>query len=531
MYHLMIKKNNFLYPILWLIGLAFFLYSAYLQVNIPILLKTVVNLAVKSHFRHIFINRLVSVFLLIAITSFISQALIGYSSEKVIFNLRNNFFKKILAQDTYQINKPFSEIANRLTNDTETVGKILSSTIPNLLKEFVVLIGSLLVLFKLNSSIFELLILSSLAFTFVISLIGIFLSKYAEQFKQAGSNYLKTILNLLDNWDIIKVLNTENFALRKAKQEARMLYHWSIKGLLLSILSGPIQILFLSLIIIAMIYIIGIQLQKGTMNTGDVAALIMLLSNLLQSLIGTFNNFLDYKQDLGQLKGLTRINHLLDTKKHLNVSHYVSFENNSNNFIQLKSLYLTHNNREILKDISYTFTENYYNITGANGSGKTSLIRAILGLDPITSGSILLPKNMRISYIAQKPNFFIGTLRDNLTLGVKMNDQYLISLLIKVRLWDQVKNRGGLNLLLDSSSPLSGGELQKLAIARSIAIDFDILICDEITSSLDNTSIKNISSLLEELSKTKQVIEITHHISKHDGQVTLKISRGNLIEL
>lgn len=95
------------------------------------------------------------------------------------------------------------------------------------------------------------------------------------------------------------------------KKQAQKLYKWSIKGILLSIFSGPIQLLFFSGLIITITYVIGKQLDDGTMNYGSIAALIMLLVNLLQSLIGTFNGFLEYKKDIGQLKGLRHISEIL----------------------------------------------------------------------------------------------------------------------------------------------------------------------------------------------------------------------------
>lgn len=527
MVKLIITKSNIKTLVIWSIGMLIYLYSALLQIKLPIILQKVTNLAVKSHFKHIYANNLVSILILLVIMSFLSQLLIGLSSEKIILNIRNYQFAKIINQSIDQLNKPYPEIANRLTNDTEVIGNVLSSNIPNLFKESLILIGSLFILLQLSSSLFIILLLSAFLFTITVIFIGVILSKYAELFKQAGSDYLKKMLNIFNNWDFIKVSHLEKYSLELEKVQAKSLYKWSIKGILLSILSGPIQLLFFSGVILLLIYIIGKQLENGTMSSGTLAAIILLLVNLLQSLVSTFNNFLEYKQSIGQLRGLKKISNILISSSNSDLR---LVETKKIKYITLHNLYIKKQSKEILSNVSYQFKDSYYVISGTNGVGKTTLLKSILGLETISSGDIFIPENSRIAYIEQKPHFFIGTLRNNLAFNQNISDALLINALEKVHLWNSIKSRGGLDLCINDISILSGGEAQKLAIARALVSKFDILIVDEITSNLDREGIKVIDKLLTDISQTKQIIEVTHHTINTDCKTFLTMSKGSLRE-
>lgn len=527
MFHIVIDRFNFKFVVYWIIGIIMFLYGAVLQIQIPEKLQNVINLAVKNQFKHIYVNHLVELLLFIIIISFISQLLVGLSSENIILNIRNKQFAQIIKQSSYNLNKSYAEISNRLTNDTEAIGSLFSSTIPNLCKEVIIFIGSLFLLFRLNKELFTMLMISVVIFAVFMGVIGIVLSKYSELFKQAGSDYLRIVLNLFENWNLIKVLNLEQYAVTLEKKQAQKLYKWSIKGILLSIFSGPIQLLFFSGLIITITYVIGKQLDDGTMNYGSIAALIMLLVNLLQSLIGTFNGFLEYKKDIGQLKGLRHISEIL--KNSVNIKNNLA-THKPVKYITLNEVCIKKKDKNILKNVSYEFTDNYYTIMGENGVGKSTLVKAMLGLEVISSGNIYIPENYKIAYIEQNPKFFIGTIRDNVSFDKPISDTILIETLKKVNLWDAFKNRNGLDTLIRDTSVFSGGEAQKLSIARALTSKFDVLICDEITSNLDKASSILINNLLQDLSKSKQVIEITHHVINDNNRKILQISEGFLQE-
>ena len=135
-------------------------------------------------------------------------------------------------------------------------------------------------------------------------------------------------------------------------------------------------------------------------------------------------------------------------------------------------------------------------LTGASGSGKTSLALALVGLLDYR-GSIridgvelreLQPHELRrqVVLVEQRPRAFIGTVFDNLAISGSESEAAQREALELVGLWSEIVDRGGLGLeLIESGANLSGGQLQRLAIARALLTDCQLIILDEPTSGLD----------------------------------------------
>ncbi len=162
-------------------------------------------------------------------------------------------------------------------------------------------------------------------------------------------------------------------------------------------------------------------------------------------------------------------------------------------------------------------------LVGSNGSGKTSVALALAGLLPISSGQILCngkpltsssALHGRVGYLEQSPSIFAGSLRQNLLIGNPVaNDDQLIDVLSRVSLWNMFAERQGLDTELGEQGALiSGGEAQRISLARALLADFDVIILDEPGASLPFAQAK---SLVVDLLRTardrkRSVVLITH---------------------
>ena len=168
------------------------------------------------------------------------------------------------------------------------------------------------------------------------------------------------------------------------------------------------------------------------------------------------------------------------------------------------------------------FDREYLGIIGPNGGGKTTLLRAILGLIPVTSGSIeIYGKQLRdsdkaIGYVPQ-----ISTLDKKFPITVKevilsgmLNSQFRLFHKYSAadkKAAEQALDRVGILDLKDRMiSALSGGEFQRMLIARALAVKPKILLLDEPTASVDVTSRDQIYKMLKELNQTMTIIMVTH---------------------
>ncbi|WP_276804663.1 ABC transporter ATP-binding protein/permease [Lactobacillus hominis] len=179
-----------------------------------------------------------------------------------------------------------------------------------------------------------------------------------------------------------------------------------------------------------------------------------------------------------------------------------------------------------LDDVSINFRNHeFVAILGPSGSGKTTLLNVIGGLDHYDSGDIIINgkstknftqtdwdayRNNTVGFIFQSYNLISHlSIIENVELGMtlsgvssKERHQKAINALKKVGLGDHINKK---------PNQLSGGQMQRVAIARAIANDPDILLCDEPTGALDTKTSEDIMKLIQELSKDKLVIMVTHN--------------------
>ena len=195
--------------------------------------------------------------------------------------------------------------------------------------------------------------------------------------------------------------------------------------------------------------------------------------------------------------------------------------------IKLKNITIKYNSqRPILKNISIEFEKNkIIGLIGESGSGKSSLMNVICGLIPVSSGKILFNEKKNniqiplIGYVPQDTQIFDDTIWNNVTFFSEKNEKNMkkfIYALKKVNLLDLLKTSKKDNykedlILGERGSKISGGQMQRVGIARAIFIDPEIYIFDEITSSLDQKNANDIINSIKLLKKEKIIIVISHN--------------------
>jgi phosphate transport system ATP-binding protein len=208
----------------------------------------------------------------------------------------------------------------------------------------------------------------------------------------------------------------------------------------------------------------------------------------------------------------------------------------------------------VVKDVTLSFPEKMVTtIMGPSGCGKTTLIRCFNRMhelipDAKVEGKVFLREEdiyainpmiirRRVGMVFQRPNPFpTMTIYDNVIAGYKLNglelsraesDRIVEESLGKAALWDEVKDH-----LRRKGTFLSGGQQQRLCIARSLAMDPDVLLLDEPTSALDPKATAHIEKLMTELKKAVTLILVTHNIAQAGrvSDLTAFLYLGELVE-
>ncbi len=193
-----------------------------------------------------------------------------------------------------------------------------------------------------------------------------------------------------------------------------------------------------------------------------------------------------------------------------------------NKNIEFKNVYFKYKDSDyIIKNLSFKINKfDFICLTGNSGEGKTTLIDLISGIIEPTKGKILIDgkainyhNNLKknIGYIPQSVYLFDETIKNNILLESPKNNNRLKNVINLSQLKDLEKKRGLSYKVGEKGSKLSGGQAQRLGIARSLYRSPSLLICDEISSSLDNKNEKKIINSLKSLNNKLTLVCVTHN--------------------
>lgn len=222
--------------------------------------------------------------------------------------------------------------------------------------------------------------------------------------------------------------------------------------------------------------------------------------------------------------------------------------------IETQNLNLYYSNNHALKDVNITFDKNTINaLIGPSGCGKSTFLRTINRMNDLIDnvkieGKVIYEGNNiysdetdvielreKIGMVFQKPNPFPMSIYDNIAYGPRIHgiknklklDQIVEKSLKDAALWDEVKDR-----LKKNALGLSGGQQQRLCIARTLAVEPDVILMDEPTSALDPISTLKVEELLQSLKNKYTVIIVTHNMQQaaRVSDITVFFLNGEVIE-
>ena len=282
------------------------------------------------------------------------------------------------------------------------------------------------------------------------------------------------------------------------------------------------------------------------LTIGEIVAVITLLGKAYEP-IAIFNvEYIDYKLNK---QGLKRYLDLLDLKDVTNIEFGKKIKVNGQ--IELKNVSFSYPNKMVLEDINLTIDKNKVTaFVGETGSGKSTIIKLISGLIKPSKGEIMIDEtNLNeisldsyyddLTYISQDSVIFDGSLRENIVFDKKIDDKKIINVLKLVSLEKFYEGlKYGLDTNLGEKGVLvSGGERQRIALARLFFDKSKIIILDEATSQMDNITEKEVMKSISNL-ENKTIIIIAHRLDSIkdadninvmlDGKI---IARGTYDEL
>ena len=280
---------------------------------------------------------------------------------------------------------------------------------------------------------------------------------------------------------------------------------------------------FALIVNILKVVVLGYAVLNSDLSVGAVVTVISLLGKAYEP-IAIFNvEYVDYK--LNKVT-VNKYIELLDIKDDEALNNGITIKELNGN-IEFKNVYYSYNDeKNIINNLSFKITKNSsIALVGESGSGKSTIIKLIMGLIKYSKGNILIDgKELsklnlnsfydNVTYVSQEAPIFDGTLKENLVFDKKIPDEEILKVLSLVSLdkfYEKLEN--GLDTELgEKGVRMSGGERQRVALARLFFDDSKIIILDEATSAMDNITEKFVMKNILKQLDNKTLVVIAHRL-------------------
>lgn len=460
---------------------------------------------------HNFAN--VGTFLLLVFTAYLITYVSAYlfllTTQKAIQYLNEKLKYTFFTSDFYKqkdLNVSSSDVINKVTSISNQIQKQYFQPLFNLIQCLMTIISTTIVVLKTNLLLGLIYIILSLL-SMVPNQIGKKrMNQKMDSWSECNSSLITVMKDIFQGKNEIRKFDVKNLFFRKfistlSEEEERYFQ--------LNRVQFSVQFCAWMCSIIADVIPMGVGLLMVAYHLDGVEiGTIVTLSLTADHVLGGIREFSSYQTQITSTKNIRNIKIIQDdTDKAVKTTSQNQLSVNGISFARDKKLIFKHVNLQ-MKDRDKVI------ITGDSGVGKSTLLNIISGqLIPISGqvkfgqGSIALSDSVLIS---QKPWLFKGTIAENLSLYQSFSEKRLIKVLKEVHLWKELGAQP-LNFEVESNGTnLSGGQAQRLVIARGLLRKKNLFLLDEITSSLDKENSTKIRTLIYQL--PVMMIEVAHNI-------------------
>ena len=458
-------------------------------------------------------------------STLVCQKLASIASQGTGTELRNKIYRKIINFSNSDI-EHFGKgnLVNLLTNDVNRIQSVVAMIIRLVIRAPILVIGSVVCAFLID-------IYAGIIFVSIVPLVMfiyfLILKISGKQYKKVQKQNDKIVEKTNDDISGIKAIksfNNEEKEINEYEQLTSSYYFESKKAILTNELINPLTIFIVNVAIMAVIYLATYTFKSPfivDLRKGDVVALISYLNSILLALIALCNLILVF------VKGFSsnaRINEFLNYKEVIDnkgkcIKDSLELKEN---LVKFNDVSLSFNNENnVLNHIDFEINKGEtIGLIGGTGSGKTLLINVLERFYDFNDGEIFYKginikdydiSSLRndIGLVSQKPHFLKGTIKSNMLIGKSdATDEEIIEALKMSKAYEFVSKYDDLlnHEVLENGKNFSGGQKQRLAIARGILRAKELLILDDSTSALDYLTDKEVRKNLKRKKITTLII-------------------------
>ena len=452
-------------------------------------------------------------------------------AQHITFDMRNAMYRHLqtMSQRFFTTNNQ-GDIITRMTSDISGVQQIITSTLTSILSNAITLIAALVLMFRENWILALIGALIVPLFTIPTRRAG--KNRWAiTRESQACSDEINGILNetlSVSGQLLVKLFGMERREYERYESVNRKMINLNIRESMAGRWFRMVLSTFTS-IGPMLIYLVGgiiMMHYDPTLTVGQITVLVALLGRMYMPVNQLLNIQVDWIRSMAMF---TRIFEYFDMPAEIQDAPDAKAPETVRGEVEFRHVQFQYNpEREILKDINFRLEQGKcFAIVGPSGSGKSTLVNLIPRLYDVTGGAVLfdgtdvrkLPLEFlrqNIGIVSQETYLFNGTIRENLLYAKPdATESELIEACKRANIYAFVeKQEKGLDTVVGNRGlKLSGGEKQRISIARILLKDPALMIFDEATSALDSISEQMIQDAIEPLIATRTSILIAHRLS------------------
>ncbi len=509
----------------------------------------------------------VLIFFLKGIATYGQQYWMNYVGEQIIRTFRNALYDRILDLPiSFFHREKTGVLMSRITNDVNIVKSMVSTAVTSLLRDLFTVIGLTFVIFYMDWKLAVGAFCILPAAFYPVVLFGRRVRRFSTGCQEAMADISVFLHETFSGSKVVKSFTMESYEKERFNRKTEALFRLEMKSVIAKSLSSPVMEFFGGIGIAFIIWFGGSRVISGESTTGTffafLTAVMMLydpvkklakLNNTIQEGLAALTRIyaiMNHEPEIGESDHVSEPDHINESDHLLNLQGE-SFEPLGVRFENVSFAYDKNrlNEAPVLRNINlYVRPGEVLALAGMSGGGKTSLVNLLPRFYDVTEGRIMIGAKgdidirkislhslrSRISIVTQEPILFNETVRDNIRYGCRTAlDEEVEAAARAAFAHDFIMQfpEGYDTFIGELGNRLSGGEKQRICIARALIKDAPILILDEATSALDAEAEGIVQNALGNLMRGRTTFVIAHRLStiKHAHRIVL-IKKGRILE-
>lgn len=448
--------------------------------------------------------------LIATVASLVRSKCIGWYSVSVVKEIQDAVIQHVLkVKNEFWVKESTGKLLAKITSDISEIEKFTSTTIHDFINAVISIV--FVAIYVGTRNIYMLLITASLypVIIIIMTFWGNILKDLAQKRRGKIDKLVEQVVDCVNGIEVVKSYNLTSIFVTKIENRISEILDNEYKRAWIMHFSQTLQRFLFCIPNMVCPLIALILVLRSEISIGEMTAYVVLINKIISNMKQLPFLITEAKE---KKVSIDRINQILSAS----IRKETSTEALSKDQIYLENVSFRYiEGKEVLKNISFSLENNKtYAFVGMSGQGKSTIFKLLSGLEDEYDGKCRINKNCAI--VPQNPFVFAGTIAENISIGrMGATEDDIVNAAKAAGIHDKIESlRDKYNTIVgENGVGLSGGEKQRICIARALVSGAEVLLFDEPTASVDAETEKIILNTLEQLSGKKTIILISHKLS------------------